>query len=1285
LLFLLKLNVLIMRYLYLIVFFSLFAGNVAIGQVSGDYRTVQTGNWDNAGIWERFNGTAWVAAVAAPASADGAIAIESGHVVTIPTGVIVSADQVTVNEDLVVASGGQLTLTDGTGTDLSLPLASSLLDVSGILLRGDLTSIDNQSTNTRIQFRTGSEYRHGYTTTFGDLPAAIWNANSTVLIQGFTNTTPLTADNTWDQTIGNLIYNAPGQRGLIDLAGNLSLILGDVSIVSTGTNVFQLSSVQSLSLTVGGNFTVNGSSRFNLSTSGNATFNITGNLSYNSTNTAGSNLTVDGTSIINLTGDFLMSAGAGRIHMAAAGTTGNATLNLLGNFLLTSGRLDEIGPDPTQGTVNFLGSGSRTFLNTGSIAGRINYNISAATILDVGTSPLSGASLSLFTLNGTIIVRSLAPLGAINTSTTSGNIRTPASGRTYASNSIVIYQGAGPQFMGSGQPQSAEVTTIINNASGITMASNVTINGSLQLQNGDLHLSNFRLTSGGTFSASAGQLRGNANSSLTIQGTNGGSWGALVFDPAAAQLGILTINRTGASAEVTLNNPLVIDSLLFLRNGTLNNISGLAFENDGDIIRYSSSELTGASPTAVAGTYHVTYRTTSPAAGPFANMDTGVELPTDPTSLGNLSITPARTGDFVNLTNDVTVNGDLILGNGTLRANTYTITMTGATWSDNSGIFNPGTGTVIFTGTTAVGGTSSTNFNNLQLESTSSVQFLRSFTITGHINFVSGSNFDMQNQTAIFSGSNSQAVSANGATFYNITISKAGGGVQLTSALNLVNLLQFTTSNINVQSNGFLTLVSTSDAAGGGTASIYRLQNGNSVTGDVTVQRYMSGEGKIYRYIGSPVSGSMVSQWKDDFDITGPFDDPSPRRRICEVATNPASYSLFYYDETAGGDIQQGYVGYPITGNATTNSPIVVGRGYAAYIRECVDPTIIDVTGPINFNAVTFPITYTVNTPAADGWNLVSNPFPCTIDWDQGSWTKTRVASVISITDNGTGMIRYYDAGISNEIPDGQIAIGQGFFVRATAANPILIIRETTKVMNTAEFFRERTPERLPSLALNFFNNQEHDKAYLKIQNGAKDGLDDYDAPKIANPLFSFSFVAADDRPMAINAIDEIPSSREFKLLMENVETGEYSIGLEIEKPYFSNYHFVLHDHYLDKSIPLKRSEVYSFNVSSDVRSSDRNRFSFSVMEGVEETGSAELQSLMVYPNPIQNDLTIDILKDDVIKLEFTTLQGKVQSDVDVNGQVGKLSVDFSQYAKGVYLMTIYKTNSKKTIRLFKE
>jgi hypothetical protein len=1177
----------------------------AAGQAAGDFRTAGTGNWNNAATWQRYTGTVWVAATAEPNNASGVITILAGHVVTIPTGTTVTADQLVVNNQLVIAAGGQLTLADGTGTDLTATNGSSRVEVSGILARGNGSTIDNASVASRIVFLAGSEYRHQYTTTVGTLPTATWAATSTVNITGFTNTTAITvADGSWNQTLGNLIYNSPGQRNVVDFAGTINSVLGNVSILSTGTNAVQFSSTEDITLAIGGNFTTSGTARFILSQTGVAALNVQGDFALTSTTSAGSYLTYTGTSTMTVRGNLSINAGTnGRLHLANAGTTGNSTLNLYGNFTITNGRIDEIGSDPAQGSLRFLKAGTQTFTNTGIIAGRINTYIGPQTTLELqGESPITGASPASFVVEGAIAVSSRDVLGAIQNSSSRGNIRTATLYRTYATGSTVIYRTPlGGQFMGGGQPTIAGVTTVIDNAAGVTLAANVTLNGLLRLQSGSFNLGSTNLfTAGGNMVAAGGTLAGTSLSRLTITGTNGGSWGTMIFNTAANRIGILTLDRTGTNAGVTLNSSLRIDSVLTLNRGVFTNTSGLEMRNNATIVRFNTGSMTGAEITS-AGAYNVTYRTATPAAGPFVTMNTGPELPSAATTLKDLTIYTAQTADNVSLAKPIAVNGDVVLTRGTLVSNGNTITMNGPSWLDNGGNFTASAGTVIFNGNTTLGGTTSTTFNHVQLNMGKTLTLGRAETIVGNINLQAGAIFNQGEHIITLSGAVIQAISANGATFNDINIAKSGGaGVQITSTLNLLGLLQFVSpaANINVASNGNLVLRSTSDAAGAANGAIYRLASGNTVSGNVTVERFMSGEGRIYRYLSSPVTNATVSQWKDDFPITGRFNDPSPTQTICGQTIRSNSPSLFFYDETVLGGVDKGYVGYPLPGTSTTTAPLAVGRGYSAFVRECTAPTVVDVTGPINTGTITFPVTYTATpTTDANGWNLVGNPYPSTIDWDVTGWTRTRMSIVISMIDNGTGMMRYYEPGVTNDIPGGQIAAGQAFFVIATGANPVLRATESVKVTPVAEYFRERGPIEIPSFSVVLSNSQLHDAAYVKLSDGALPGTDSLDAPKLYNPGgFSFATVAADSRPMAINAVSALSCNTAFPLEMKDVEPGDYNISLTTKV--ISGYRFMLTDKYTGKTVELK-SGSYAFSIDENEASKDPHRFSVSVADDI--------------------------------------------------------------------------------------
>jgi Secretion system C-terminal sorting domain len=99
----------------------------------GDYRSKQTGDWNLATTWERFDGSNWIAAATAPSNTDGAITILSAHTVTVNSAVI--ADQITVDAGATLTVTSTLALTDGNGDDLivngTINLNSGVVSNSG--------------------------------------------------------------------------------------------------------------------------------------------------------------------------------------------------------------------------------------------------------------------------------------------------------------------------------------------------------------------------------------------------------------------------------------------------------------------------------------------------------------------------------------------------------------------------------------------------------------------------------------------------------------------------------------------------------------------------------------------------------------------------------------------------------------------------------------------------------------------------------------------------------------------------------------------------------------------------------------------------------------------------------------------------------------------------------------------------------------------------------------------------------------------------------------------------
>jgi len=88
------------------------------GQSAGDYRSIKTGNWTDVTVWQRYNGTKWVAAAVYPTSADGIITIQDITTVTINASLTIDQTIVDAGGQLNLVANYTVSLNNTTGDDL---------------------------------------------------------------------------------------------------------------------------------------------------------------------------------------------------------------------------------------------------------------------------------------------------------------------------------------------------------------------------------------------------------------------------------------------------------------------------------------------------------------------------------------------------------------------------------------------------------------------------------------------------------------------------------------------------------------------------------------------------------------------------------------------------------------------------------------------------------------------------------------------------------------------------------------------------------------------------------------------------------------------------------------------------------------------------------------------------------------------------------------------------------------------------------------------------------------
>lgn len=515
----------------------------------------------------------------------------------------------------------------------------------------------------------------------------------------------------------------------------------------------------------------------------------------------------------------------------------------------------------------------------------------------------------------------------------------------------------------------------------------------------------------------------------------------------------------------------------------------------------------------------------------------------------------------------------------------------------------------IFSGGSFIGGSSPLSVNgDLTISGATFTAPSVSIEAKGDFNVTSGS-FMHNNGTVVFSGTTgtSQNISSTTATtFNNITITNttANPGVSVQSNQNLTGILTLT-ANVNFDADGtgnnaVFKLLSTSDDPTSD-AAVAILPSGAQVSGNVTVQRFMSKEGpnsRIYRYISSPVQNATVSDLQQEIPVTGSFTG----RSSCSGCVS-SSQSLYAYNESMTTDNDgdglytehDGYIDFPDVANTEIFQP---GRGYALYVRgNILASTLWDVRGPINTGnvaPVSFPVTYTnAGAPDDDGWNLVGNPFPSTIDWNASSgWTKTNVDGSIYMTDNaGSEILTASWNGVTGTNGGSRyIATGQGFWIKATDT-PVLQADENVKAAGTqTAYIREASLTDL--LRITMVKGTIRDEAVVHFRDDATRSFDSHaDALKLPNSSFNLSTLQDDGKPLAINSVSPLDCKTEIKLNVEDAVAGNYRLNFSEYESFPENVNILLTDNLTGNSVDVRTNSGYDFTVSTSPASYGSARF----------------------------------------------------------------------------------------------
>ena len=351
-------------------------------------------------------------------------------------------------------------------------------------------------------------------------------------------------------------------------------------------------------------------------------------------------------------------------------------------------------------------------------------------------------------------------------------------------------------------------------------------------------------------------------------------------------------------------------------------------------------------------------------------------------------------------------------------------------------------------------------------------------------------------------------------------------------------------------------------------ASLVQHQNSSWMgVGNVHMQQYVSGTGGLvpsgrFWYLGSPnptaLSGSFFAE---------------------------GANILKYYDEPSAAWLEL----------TTANTPIIAGRGY--FLRVGANDTLNFSSIQLNNGNMQLNCTRTTGV-ASEGFNLVSNPYPSYLNWDEV--LKANIGSTVWYRshDGGNMVFDTYVSGANGGIGTSLNGTAvsklipplQSFWVRVNpgSATGSLTLNNSMRAHfssyggSTAGLKTMELGQRL-FLRMNLIEQDKKDQLIIYVNHEATNGFDAMDGEKMLQATGLQCYTAVGDKKIVINGLNAAKLTQAIPLILEIPTTGICS--LSIENLEIDNGLVWLEDKQENFTLALDSGAVYEFYANTGLLS----------------------------------------------------------------------------------------------------
>lgn len=571
--------------------------------------------------------------------------------------------------------------------------------------------------------------------------------------------------------------------------------------------------------------------------------------------------------------------------------------------------------------------------------------------------------------------------------------------------------------------------------------------------------------------------------------------------------------------------------------------------------------------------------------------------------------------------------------------------------------------------------------------------------------------------TVYFNQSTPAAKQIGDLTINDADVASLLGGVTVGSPLEVLNTVYPISGDLNSTASGNLVLASNATT----TASVASHTAASAISGNVTVQRHFAA-------VDPSDASARNKQWRF---IGFPYANPTLLSGITGINYSVVTPTMLRWRESlgdgsvgSGGARNGGYANYTLTSQA-----VLSGDGLVAWIYDNsgISETVgalgaaqtMSTSGTLNESgaAVVKNLAYDdfAVVPANAGWNLISNPFASTIDWNNAAVETNLIDGTIYRWDpqaanwttfNGTGGTGNFDQYIES---------GASFFVKSTGVGANITFGQDAKVLATGSLLNQfgkngskldlaqqkvGANKKLAVTGLRFkasgTGNPIPAEAFLGLSlNDATEGFDSkYDAynkgrSSGANVAIQGqdknNYAMQFDRPITENGKEK----RYYPLTVTVPSIGKTKLEMNVEGSWNSLNKVYLIDKKEGKTIPLTGNKLsYEFTMAA-TEESDRFMLAINHVNVAEKSGITSTD-VRVMNNPVRADV-IDAI------IAHPTAKAKSYSVVNASGAtVNKGSIEDNnsvQHRLGfgksntngvMYLRVNFENGDSKTVKFIK-